>query len=238
MSDVPLLLVGATGLIGSALIAATRTDGAPPLAALARREVAIPPGARFDLLVADPADWPAAIARARPATLAIALGTTIATVGGDRQAFRAVDHDLVLAVAQAARAAGTRQVILVSSVGADAAARAFYLAVKGETEQALGRLGFARLDVLRPGLLRGRRGGPARPAERLGQIVSPLIDPLLRGRLARYRSVHAGDVAAAILALAGRPERGRFTYYTPDIHSLAHGRAKGLDRNQENKAVP
>jgi uncharacterized protein YbjT (DUF2867 family) len=220
MSDMPLLLVGATGLVGSAVIAASARG--PSLAALARREVAIPAGARLDLLVADPAQWPEVIARARPATLAIALGTTIAAVGGDRQAFRAVDHDLVLAVAQAARSAGTRQAILVSSVGADPAARAFYLAVKGETEQALGRLGFDRLDILRPGLLRGARGGPARPAERLGQVVSPLVDPLLRGGWARFRSVRARDVAAAILALAGRPERGLFTHYTPDIHSLAN----------------
>jgi uncharacterized protein YbjT (DUF2867 family) len=174
------------------------------------------------MLVADPADWPAAIARARPQVLVIALGTTIAAVGGDKQAFRAVDHDLVVEVARAARAAGTRQVILVSSAGADAAARNFYLSVKGKTEAALGALNFPRLDILRPGLLRGRRGGALRPAERIGQIVAPLFDPLLRGSLARYRSVKAGAMAAAILALAGQPGRGRQVHASPDIHNLAH----------------
>jgi hypothetical protein len=58
--------------------------------------------------------------------------------------------------------------------------------------------------------------------ERIGQIVSPLIDPLLRGRLARYRSVHSRDVAGAILALAGQPGRGRHVHFSPDIHSLSH----------------
>ncbi|KUR77918.1 NAD(P)H-binding protein [Novosphingobium sp. Fuku2-ISO-50] len=219
---VPLLLVGATGLIGTAVIAATAARADIKLAALARREVSLPAGARLEMLVADPADWPAAIARARPVTLVIALGTTIAAVGGDRQAFRAVDHDLVLDVARAARAAGTRQVILVSSVGADPDARNFYLSVKGETEAAVNHMGFSRLDILRPGLLRGHRSGPPRPAERLGQIIAPLIDPLLRGGLARYRSVRARDVATAILALAGQQGRGRHVHYTPDIHSLAH----------------
>jgi len=218
----PLLLVGATGLIGTAVIAATAARPDVRLAALSRREVALPAGARLEMLVADPADWPAAIARARPDTLVIAIGTTIATVGGDRQAFRAVDHDLVLDVARAARAAGTRQVILVSSVGADPAARNFYLSVKGDTEAAVNKLGFSRFDILRPGLLRGRRSGPARAAERIGQIVALLIDPLLRGGLARFRSVHARDIAAAILALAGQAGRGRHVFYTPDIHSLAH----------------
>jgi len=224
MSDegrLPLLLVGATGLVGGAVVAATARQPALQIAALARREAALPPGARLEMLVADPADWPAAIARARPEVLVIALGTTIAAQGGDRQAFRAVDHDLVLAVAQAARAAGTRQAILVSSVGADPTSRNFYLSVKGETEAALGRLNFARLDILRPGLLRGQRVGPPRPAERIGQIVAPLIDPLLQGRWSAYRSVHARDVAAAILALAGQPGLGRHVHFSMDIHRLA-----------------
>ncbi len=218
---VPLLLVGATGLIGTAVIAATARGDRVQLAALARREVALPIGAKLEMLVADPVDWPAAIARARPETLVIALGTTIRTVGGDRQSFRAVDHDLVVESARAARGAGTRQVVLVSSVGADPASRSFYLSVKGETEAAVIKLGFARLDILRPGLLRGHRSGLARPAERIGQILSPLIDPMLHGRLAHYRSVHARDVAAAILALAGEQGRGRHVHYSPDIHRLA-----------------
>jgi uncharacterized protein YbjT (DUF2867 family) len=224
MSDapqLPLLLVGATGLIGSAVIAATATRPGVQLAALARREAALPAGARLEMVVADPADWPAAIARARPEVMVVALGTTIAAQQGDRQAFRAVDHDLVVEVAKAARAAATRQVILVSSAGADAAARNFYLSVKGETEVALGRMNFARLDILRPGLLRGQRTGPPRPAERVAQIVAPLFDPLLRGRWSAFRSVHAREVAAAIVALAGAPGLGRHVYFSMDIHRLA-----------------
>lgn len=218
---VPLLLVGATGLVGTAVIAATVNRPDLHLAALARRDMAFPPGARLEMLVADPAQWPAAIGRARPLVLVIALGTTMAAVDGDRAAFRRVDHDLVLAVAQAARAAGTRQLIVVSSVGADPASRNFYLSVKGETEVALNALNFARLDIMRPGLLRGQRSGAARPAERIGQIIAPLFDLLLFGRLRAYRSVRARDVAAAIVALAGRPGRGRHVHSTADIHNLA-----------------
>ena len=219
---VPLLLVGATGLVGTAVISATANRPDLQLAALARRDIAFPPGSRLEMLVADPAQWPAAIQRARPLVLIIALGTTMAAVDGERAAFRAVDHDLVLAVARAARAAGTRQLIVISSVGADPAARNFYLSVKGETEVALNALNFARLDIMRPGLLRGQRSGAARPAERIGQIVAPLFDLLLLGRLRAYRSVCARDVAAAIVALAGRPGRGRHVHSTVDIHNLAH----------------
>jgi len=222
MSDpVSMLLVGATGLVGGAVIDATRAMPGVHLAALARREARIPDGARLEMLVADPAHWPDAIARAAPQVLVIALGTTIADQNGDKVAFRMVDHDLVRDVARAARSGGTRQVILVSSVGADPAARNFYLSVKGEAERALVAMNFPRIDILRPGLLRGRRYGRPRPAERLGQIVAPLLDTLLHGHMAAYRSVTARDMAAAIYALAGKASRGRYVHTSPDIHKLA-----------------
>ncbi len=224
MSDehgLPLLLVGASGLIGSAVIAMTAQHSDVPVVALARREMVFPRGARLEMVVADPADWHAAIVRARPAALAIALGTTLAAQGGDRRGFRAVDHDLVIAIARAARLAGTRQIILVSSAGADPESRNFYLSVKGEIETALIRMKFPRIDILRPGLLRGRRIGTPRRFERIGQIVAPLIDPFLRGQRATWRSVHARDVAAAILHLAARSGRGRHVHGSVDIRRLA-----------------
>ncbi|KAK0340637.1 hypothetical protein LTR94_029707, partial [Friedmanniomyces endolithicus] len=64
------------------------------------------------MLLSDPDYWPDAIAAARADVAVIALGTTIRAVGGDRDAFRAVDHDLVLTCARAAREAGVRQLIV------------------------------------------------------------------------------------------------------------------------------
>ena len=56
--------------------------------------------------------------------------------------------------------------------------KAFYLRVKGEVEAALTKLKFRRLDILRPGLLRGRRSDDRRPLERLAMLASPLSDPV------------------------------------------------------------
>lgn len=203
------LLVGATGMVGRAVMARSVGRGDVRLLALARREVPLPPGARMEMVLADPAAWPDAIARAGAAALVIALGTTI-KAAGSQAAFRAVDHDLVLACARAAREAGVRQAILVSSVGAEAGSRNFYLSVKGQTEDALAKLHFPRLDILRPGLLLGRREGPARPGERLGMIASPLLNLALQGKARRYRSIRASDVADAALALVGMRPDGRF----------------------------
>jgi hypothetical protein len=84
--------------------------------------------------------------------------------------------------------------------------------VKGETEEALTRIGFKRLDILHPGLLRGTRDGDLRFAERAAIVAAPLIDPLLSGKWERYRSIDAGLVAEAALGLALRRAGGRFTH--------------------------
>ncbi|AXU19597.1 nucleoside-diphosphate sugar epimerase [Novosphingobium sp. THN1] len=215
-----VVLVGATGLVGRAVMA--EAVGRPDihLVAVARREVPLPKGARMEMLLSDTGHWPDAIAAGRPDTVVIALGTTIKAVGGDKQAFRAVDHDLVLECAAAAKAAGARQLIVVSSVGAQFSSKNFYLSVKGEVEDKLAKLHFDRLDLIRPGLLRGKREGAARPAERIGMILSPLVDLLMVGSLRKYRSAKAGDVARVILRLAGTKQRGRVVHQHDEMQRI------------------
>ncbi|MFY7837640.1 MAG: NAD(P)H-binding protein [Novosphingobium sp.] len=215
-----IVLVGATGLIGRVVMAEAVDRPDIHLVAVARREVPLPKGARLEMLLSDTEHWPDAIAAGRPHTVVIALGTTIKAVGGDKVAFRAVDHDLVLECAAAAKAAGARQLIVVSSVGAEFASKNFYLSVKGEVEDKLAKLHFERLDLLRPGLLRGHRDGPARPAERLGMMLSPLVDLLMLGKLRQYRSVRDRDLARVILSLAGAKQRGRFIHHHDEFRRL------------------
>ncbi|WP_283418456.1 NAD-dependent dehydratase [Sphingopyxis sp. Geo48] len=214
MSDV--LLVGATGMIGRSVI-----EQAPAcaLTILARREVEEGLGGH-GVIVAPSEGWSELIAARKPATLICCLGTTIRQAGS-QAAFRAVDHDLVLAAAEGARRGGARQMIVVSSVGAAAKSGNFYLRTKGETEQALRALGFERLDILRPGLLTGNRAGPARFGEGLAMIAAPLTDALMHGSLRRYRSIPGALVARAIVALVGRTESGAYIHENDAIRALA-----------------
>jgi uncharacterized protein YbjT (DUF2867 family) len=207
-----ILLIGATGLIGRRVAGL----GGESVHALVRR----PTGGGGPETVAPPADWPAAVRRLGGAVAISALGTTWRAAGSEA-AFRAVDFDMVVDFAAAARASGFRQMIVVSSVGADAGARAFYLRVKGEMEAALRALGFERLDIVRPGLLRGDRGSERRLGERVGILVSPIVNLLLRGRFDKYAAIDANIVADAIVTLAGRPEPGTFVHHNRDLHRLA-----------------
>ena len=59
----------------------------------------LPKGARMELFVAEPKNWGEVIEALRPTAMICALGTTWKKSGRDEAAFRAVDHDLVLATA-------------------------------------------------------------------------------------------------------------------------------------------
>lgn len=224
-----IALVGATGLIGRQVIAQASAGDAVRLVGMARREVPLPSGARMEMFVAAPDKWGEVMQAVRPRALICALGTTWRKAGKDEAAFRAVDHDLVIASAEAALAAGVRNMVVVSAAGADRHSKSRYMRVKGEAETQLAKLGFARLDILRPGLLRGQRPDDWRLAERMALLAAPLTDPLLMGSWRRFASIDARDVAAAALALALRRAPGRFTHDNDAMRRTAREQARGRD---------
>jgi uncharacterized protein YbjT (DUF2867 family) len=146
------------------------------------------------------------------------LGSTMRQAGS-RGAFRRVDYDYVYAFAQAALRLGARQFILVSAVGASRSTSNYYLSVKAEIETAIAKLGFARFDVIRPGLLLGTRR-ELRLAERLAGYAMPLLHPFLRGANARYRATKSDAVARAITDLVGAEAPGQFLYENPQLEVL------------------
>ena len=206
-----LALIGATGLIGGQLwpLLQERHD----LLVLGRR----PSGAAREKL-GSMDRWPALLGGE---TLDVALSTLGSTrkAAGSWAAFEAVDRHAVLAFAKAARDAGARQFLLVSSSGADAGSRNDYLRLKGEVEDAVAALGFERVDVLRPGLLLGKRD-ERRVGEGIGPALAPLLNAVLRGKLDHYAPIDAGLVARAMAALAQRDEPGVFRHHNREIRAL------------------
>lgn len=84
------------------------------------------------------------------------LGSTIKQAGS-QEAFRAIDHDLILAFARRARELGARHLVVISALGANPNSSVFYNRVKGETEEALKAMGWPQLTIARPSLLLGAR---------------------------------------------------------------------------------
>lgn len=147
------------------------------------------------------------------------LGTTIGDAGS-REAFRAVDHDLVLEFARLALASGAERFVMISAIGADAAARNFYLRVKGESEQVLESLRFRALDIMSPSVLLGARRN-LRPLELVAQGALWSVNPLLLGSWKRYRGIAASTVAAAMLGAARSGRSGVNRYSYSEMRTLA-----------------
>ena len=148
------------------------------------------------------------------------LGTTLRQAGSP-QAFRAVDHDLVLQFARFAQSAGATTLIAVSAAGAAAPeARNFYLQVKGETELALIALRFRALHLMQPSLLLGARS-EWRAGEAVARALMPVLNPLLLGRYERWRAIPARTLAVAMCAAAALGTPGIYRHTWASLQSLA-----------------
>ncbi|PKM09131.1 MAG: NAD-dependent dehydratase [Gammaproteobacteria bacterium HGW-Gammaproteobacteria-4] len=224
-----ILFAGATGLIGSLVLPRLlpRLPADARVLAVGRRAPALSDPRVVPIIGAlNHADLharlDAALTAHPPSVFVCTLGSTMRQAGSE-SAFAALDRDAVVALAERARAHGARQAVVVSSVGADVNSASFYLRVKGEMQAAVIALGFSRVDFLQPGLLLGPRVNDRRPGERIAQVLAPLYNPLLGGRLHRYRAIPAATVAAALTALLDAPGSGITLHRNDALIELAAG---------------
>mmetsp|Transcript_3597 Transcript_3597/g.4064 ORF Transcript_3597/g.4064 Transcript_3597/m.4064 type:complete len:214 (-) Transcript_3597:170-811(-) len=203
------IVAGATGLVGKNVLHQLAARGSMPIA-LARRQIEGLP-ANAELLEIDFKQFLIDGELPQCDHLYICLGTTIKKAGS-RDAFRTVDFEYSLALAQKAKEAGATGVSLVSSVGADSNSNAFYLKTKGQLEEAIKTLGFSSVNIYRPGILRGDRP-ESRPLEAVGKIACRLIDPLLMGRLSQYRSIRADFLASTMIDNTDLEEGVNYFYF-------------------------
>jgi uncharacterized protein YbjT (DUF2867 family) len=208
-----VVIAGASGVVGSRVLPRLlRRDDVQSVVALGRRVLPLAgdlsvPGYRTDpRLISRAVDLQdrSATAAAIPEGVSVALcclGTTMKQAGS-KDAFRAVDHDAVVTFATAALERGATRFVVVSSIGARATSTNFYQKTKGEAEEALARLGYPQLTVLRPSLIddEGARR-EYRPGERLTLPLARVAFALI-GKTSRYAPIRADVIAAAMVRLA------------------------------------
>jgi uncharacterized protein YbjT (DUF2867 family) len=123
------------------------------------------------------------------------LGTTIAKAKSTQNQFK-VDYTYQYQIAEMAAKQGVSTYALISSAGANANSKAFYMQTKGKLDAAVMRLGFRTLIILRPGQLYGART-EKRLGESFGLTVMFALNKL--GILKKYRPIHAREVAQSLL---------------------------------------
>lgn len=161
--------------------------------ALSRKE--LPAREKVKPLVADSSSW--ATTYPQDASLFFsALGTTRGAAGGFQNQ-RKIDYDLNLELAKAAKAAGTKIYVLVSSSGANASSSFGYMKMKGELDEAVKALDFEHCIVLRPGLLLGERKADKNVFETLAKKVATLAASVSGNRLTDFWAQQAEVVARA-----------------------------------------
>jgi len=187
-----LMLVGATGVVGSRVLAAALDDSrfasvvAPTRRPLESHAKLINPVVDFTQLPAD-ADWWNVDA------VICALGTTI-KAAGSQGAFAAVDRELPIRFARMARQAGATRFALNSSLGASYKGN-FYLRIKAEAENAIRAIGFPCFTIVRPSLIDAKRER-ARPGEFAAIILARVLKPFIPRR---YRAVKPERIAHALI---------------------------------------
>ena len=191
-----ILLVGTTGLVGRCVLQQVLADTrVVRVVALTRRPLSVHPKLEnpvldFDALPGQAPWW-------LVDSVICTLGTTLHRAGS-KEAFRRVDFEYPLAVAKLAFDHGAQTFALNSSLNADPAAKALYLRTKGEVEQALQKIGYTSLTIVRPSLLGGARS-EFRLGERLATFFLTVFGPLTPRR---YRIVPAERVARALVEAA------------------------------------
>lgn len=210
-----ILLLGATGLVGSHCLRLLATESAfDRVVALTRR--ALPRELAYGNVESHVVDFDNLAAHAslfRVDQIICALGTTIRKVGGDREAFRRIDYGYPLAAAQLGRERGATHFLLVSSVGANPRSEIFYSCVKGELEAAVLALPYRSVTIVRPSLLLGPRA-EYRVAEQIAKRLAFLFP-------AKYKPVGAHAVAAVLLRAARDDAPGRRIIESREIRELA-----------------
>ena len=213
------LLVGGSGLVGRSCLQALLDDPAyGSVILLGRRELSLAPNPKLSQRVL-PLENLASLELPPIDDAFCALGTTIRKAGS-QDAFRHVDYEMPLAAADHALKSGAKQFVLVSSIGADAKSKNFYLRIKGELEDSLRRLPFRSLHLFRPSLLLGKR-----EEFRLGEVLAigaaRLPQFLMVGSLRPYHPIPASVVGRAMVSAAKTPASGSYVYEYNQIVALA-----------------
>ncbi len=140
------------------------------------------------------------------------LGTTMATAGS-KEKFYKVDFHYPFVLAKTAYAAGAKQYLLVSALGADKKSSIYYNKVKGEVEEAVTSVGFGTIHIFRPSLLTGPRE-ESRSGESAAKVFYKIFGFLIPQK---YKAIDSLKVAKAMLQLASQNKKGNFIHESKEL---------------------
>lgn len=199
------LVVGATGLVGSKVVALLlANDRYSQVKVLVRKPYAVNhPKLTSIVFDFDNPDTSRVLAD----DVYCCLGTTMKKAGS-KEAFYKVDFTYPYQIAQTALANGAKRFAIVTAMGADVKSLFYYNRVKGEIEQSLRQLGYHTLLIFRPSLLLGERN-ESRLGEKIGESLANVFRWITP---AKYRAIEADKVATAMVTITTSTVEGTLVY--------------------------
>ena len=139
-----------------------------------------------------------------------ALGTTI-KIAKTKENQRKIDLGYTINFAKICEGR-VRSFNVVSAIGANSRSKSFYTSLKGELEERLQELNLGILRIYRPSLLIAKRADK-RMMEDFFIKISPMLNPILRGKLKKYSPIEVGLLGKEIVRFAIEyKEKGAYTY--------------------------
>ncbi|KAI4755823.1 hypothetical protein E4T52_02252 [Aureobasidium sp. EXF-3400] len=156
------LIYGSTGAVGSQILATLLSSPTcTSLSTVSRRAPQTQNPKLQAIIEADTTKWGPLISTLSPTPSVVfnAVGTTFASAGSVAAQW-AIDHDLCVENAKAAKAAGVKTYVYCSSAGTSSSLSPFaltpYARMKRGVENAIKDLDFENAIILRPGMILGR----------------------------------------------------------------------------------
>ena len=196
------IVIGATGMVGSALVMKLMNDDRfDRIRIFGRRTSGIHHAKLEENIINfdEPGSWQHLV---KGDVLFSALGTTLKQAGSKEAQYK-VDYHYQLEMAKAAAQNGVPVYVLVSSAMASANSKLFYTRMKGELERDIKSLPFKQIKILQPGMLVGNR-----KENRMGEIIGIAVLRFLNsiGIFRKQKPVEAKIVAKAMINISFEPE--------------------------------
>ena len=210
------ILIGATGLIGTALLdQLLEDDDYVRIIVLHRRSTGIQ-HTKLEEHIIDfdqPEEWKHLV---KGDVLFSTLGTTIKTAGSQDAQYK-VDYTYQFETAKVAAENDVATYVLVSSAGANPNSNMFYPRIKGELEEAVKNLSFDSINILQPSILDGDRK-EFRFGEKVGLAVMKAFSWI--PGIKKYRPIKDEIVARAMRSCARMRKDGVHVFTLDEIFEL------------------
>ena len=195
MAQKSALLLGATGLTGGHLLhLLLESEEYHIIYIYVRRPLGIQNPKLKEIII----DYESYEGTVDADTVFCCLGTTI-KIAKTKEAFKKVDQDYPVKIAQLQFNAGSKRFLVISAMGAASDSLFFYSRVKAEMEKLLSTIGYPKLFIFRPAIITGERK-EHRSGEKIATGIFEILNYILIGPLKKYQSVSAKAIASCLLS--------------------------------------